>query len=69
MELCDRIKRVMKIDETRKVASLSKSLRVRRAEIEDACQMGSGLDLLVGIRCGSGVGDLPKSEWLVERYE
>lgn len=66
--LGERVLSVMKVDETRLVSSLARSLRVRRADIEECIHDVEGLDLIVGIRVGDGVGALPKSEWEIERY-
>lgn len=65
----ERVKAVMKVGEYRKVTSLAKSLRVRRADIEECIHDVEGLDLIVGVRAGSGVGDLDPSDYEIERYE
>jgi hypothetical protein len=67
--LPERIRRSVPLGSKVRVSSLVKSLKARRVDIEDCAREMEGFDLLVAIGGSGGAASLPKSEWLVERYE
>jgi len=71
MEICTKIKEIIPLGETRKLSYLAQCLHIKRDVIDDAVSSGicSGLDLIVGVRCGAGVGYHEPKEYEVEHYE
>ena len=68
-DLAARVRRVMRVGETRKVSALAKSLRAKAGDIVDCVYYSEGLDLIVGFRTGAGFAEFAPSQWEIERYE
>ena len=65
----ERIQRLMGIGEFRKVTSLCAALSVPRVEVEESVHDVGGLDLIVAHGNAGGYTNIPRDEWMIERYE
>ncbi len=70
VEIVAKIKEIVPLGESRKVSYLAQCLHLKRGVIEDVVGgYAPGLDLIVGVRCGSGVGHHEPKDYEVEHYE
>lgn len=70
VSLEQRLKNLIPVGATRSLAEVARELKVSRKAVEEEVDGSyNGLGLLVGIRCGSGIGRLPKRDWEVEHYQ
>lgn len=69
MNLGARIKNRMGIGDLRKVSDLAKSFRATTEEVRECVHDVEGLDLIVGLRAGSGHAYFVQSDYQIERYE
>jgi len=67
--LHERISLVMEVGEFRLVSKLAKSMRTTVSAVRDAVEEAENLDLIVGMRTGSGHASLPLSQYQVEKYD
>ena len=67
--LHERINDTMKVGDYRMVSKVAKSMRATVSEVRDAVEDAENLDLVVGMRCGSGIAEWPQSEYQIEKYD
>ncbi|MNK83285.1 hypothetical protein D3C87_1030900 [compost metagenome] len=62
------IKRVMGESDFMKVSAIAKALRTKRQNVLDVVESACDpeLDLIVGVRCGGGIGEFKESEYEIE---